>query len=168
MKKSNWHSRIFSVFSIMSPGGYLPAVIEICKEVQAPTGGEVPSSQKRAIFPMTACQRALWERAGTEKRRGFYSDDFYLFFPRGHWNGRKTTAFSQIIWVKYQKTMWWNYKFWAKFTISILDFWAFMCYKLIWRWRGLNIVTADYKHKQVLCGVFAPHNICLPERAPAF
>ena len=26
------------LFSIMSPGGYLPAVIEICKEVQAPTG----------------------------------------------------------------------------------------------------------------------------------
>lgn len=26
------------LFSIMSTGGYLPAVIEICKEVQAPTG----------------------------------------------------------------------------------------------------------------------------------
>ena len=72
---------------------------------------------------------------------------------------------SQIIWVKYQKTMWWNCKFCSKFTISILDFWAFMCYKLIWRWRGLNIVTADYKHKQVSCGVL--HRIifaCLSAR----
>lgn len=93
------------LFSIMSTGGYLPAVIEICKEVQAPTGERSAFVTKKSDFshdglPSGHCESVPERRKDVDSIRM----TFTCFFLKDTETDGKDSV-SQIIWVKYQKTM---------------------------------------------------------------